>query len=86
VDALNAELKVASDPPDEVARKLVQSIIRGETRRQLGWPEKLFARINGVLPSLVDRSLRSQLPIIRRHAQTQARHFPEETSHETVPR
>ncbi len=86
VNALNAELKVASDPPDQVARKLVQSIIRGETRRQLGWPEKLFARINGVLPALVDRSLRSQLPIIRRHAQTQARHFPEETSHETVPR
>ena len=86
VDALNAELKVASDPPQEVAEKLVRSIIRGETRRQLGWPEKLFVRINGILPSLVDSSLRGQLSIIRRHAQRQGRSSPEETSHETVPR
>lgn len=86
VDALNAELKVASDPPEEVAEKLVQSIIRGEPRRQLGWPEKLFVRINGILPSLVDSSLRGQLPIIRRHAQRQARPSLEETSHEAVPR
>ena len=86
VDALNAELKVASDPPQDVAEKLVRSIIRGETRRQLGWPEKLFVRINGILPSLVDSSLRGQLSIIRRHAQRQGRSSPEETSHETVPR
>lgn len=86
VDALNAELKVTSDPPQEVAEKLVRSIIRGETRRQFGWPEKLFVRINGILPSLVDSSLRGQLSIIRRHAQGQGRSSPEETSHETVPR
>jgi short-subunit dehydrogenase len=86
VDALNAELKVASDAPEEVARKLMRSILRGDARRQLGWPEKLFARINGVLPALVDRSLRKQLPIIRRHAQAQGRTSPEKTPHETVPR
>ena len=86
VDALNAELKVASDPPQEVAGKLVRSIIRGEARRQLGWPEKLFVRINGILPSLVDSSLRGQLSTIRRHAQGQGRSSPEETSHEAVPR
>ena len=84
VDALNAELKTGSDTPEEVARALVHSIARGDLRRQLGWPEKLFARINGVLPSLVDRSLRSQLPVIRRHAQR--RLSLEETPHETVPR
>ena len=86
VDALNAELKVASDPPQEVAGQLVRSIIRGEARRQLGWPEKLFVRINGILPSLVDSSLRGQLSTIRRHAQGQGRSSPEETSHEAVPR
>lgn len=86
VDALNAELKVVSDPPEEVAKALVQSIIRGDRRRQLGWPEKLFVRINGILPSLVDRSLRGQLSIIRRHALGQGRSSPEELSHEAVPR
>ena len=31
----------------------------------IGWPEKLFVRINGILPRLVDRSLARQLPLIR---------------------
>jgi NAD(P)-dependent dehydrogenase (short-subunit alcohol dehydrogenase family) len=31
-------------------------------------PERLFARLNQVLPGLVDRALRRQLSIIRRHA------------------
>ena len=86
VDALNAELKVASDSPEVVARALVQSILRGDRRRQLGWPEKLFVRINGILPSLVDRSLRGQLSVIRRYAHQQARPPQEELSHEAVSR
>jgi hypothetical protein len=31
-------------------------------------PERFFARLNGVLPGLVDRALKKQLPVIRRHA------------------
>jgi hypothetical protein len=34
----------------------------------LGWPEKLFARVNGILPRVVDGALRKQLPVIRRYA------------------
>jgi hypothetical protein len=34
----------------------------------LGWPEKLFARVNGLLPRVVDSALRKQLPVIRRYA------------------
>lgn len=68
VDALNRELKVSQDEPAAVARALVDAIVRGRARLQIGWPERLFTRINGVLPALVDRNLRSQLPIIRRHA------------------
>lgn len=86
VEALNTELKVVSDTPEQVAQVLVQSIMRGDLRRQIGWPEKLFVRINGILPSLVDRSLRGQLSIIRRHAQGQARPPQEELSHEAVRR
>ena len=84
VEALNAALKVTADAPDDVARRLLQSIVRGDTRRQLGWPEKLFARINGALPSLVDRSLRGQLPVIRRHAQAPNDPTLEEPSHATL--
>lgn len=70
VDALNAELGTAQDAPGDVARQLLDAIRRGDRRRQLGWPEKLFARLNGVFPALIDRALRGQLPIVRRHART----------------
>ncbi|WP_369936517.1 SDR family oxidoreductase [Xanthomonas tesorieronis] len=68
VDALNQELKVGADSPAQVARALRQAIERGDRRLQIGWPEKLFARLNGALPGLVDRSLKAQLPVVRRHA------------------
>lgn len=68
VDALNREMNVAQDEPGNVAAQLVAAIVQGRRRLQLGWPEKLFARLNGVLPGLVDRNLKSQLPLIRRHA------------------
>lgn len=86
VDALNRELKTPVDTPAEVARQLVAAIVRQRPRLQLGWPEKLFARLNGLLPGLVDRSLRAQLPVIRRHAANE-RYLPEEiSSHEAHPR
>lgn len=68
VDALNAELRTAQDEPSEVAAQLLRAIVRGDRRRQLGWPEKFFVRLNGLLPALVDRALLPQLPVVRRHA------------------
>ena len=41
---------------------------QGNSFSVVGWPEKLFARVNAVLPRLVDGALRKQLPIIRRYA------------------
>jgi short-subunit dehydrogenase len=77
VDALNAELKTAQDQPEAVAAQLLDAILRGDRRRQLGWPEKLFARLNGVFPALIDRALRTQLPIVRRHARAPSTPAPE---------
>jgi short-subunit dehydrogenase len=70
VEAMNREMKVAQDDPVDVAAQLVAAIASGRRRLQIGWPEKLFARINGVLPGLVDRNLAAQLPIVRRHARS----------------
>jgi short-subunit dehydrogenase len=70
VEAMNHEMKVAQDDPADVAAQLVAAIASGRRRLQIGWPEKLFARINGALPGLVDRNLAAQLPIVRRHAQS----------------
>jgi short-subunit dehydrogenase len=66
--ALNAELGVAMDPPETVAAALVALLENPGRERPLGMPERLFARLNQILPGLVDRALRRQLPVIRRHA------------------
>ena len=69
VDRMNAELKVAVDPPAQVAAAACSMLEAGKTGAVFGWPEKLFVRINALLPGVVDGSLRKQLPAIRRHAQ-----------------
>lgn len=68
VVALNEALKVSVDDPRAVARQLLQAIQGGRRRLQIGWPEKLFVRINGLLPALVDRALAGQLAAVRQHA------------------
>jgi short-subunit dehydrogenase len=68
VDRMNAELKVAMDPPAQVAAAACAMLEAGKASAVFGWPEKLFVRINALLPGVVDGSLRKQLPVIRRHA------------------
>jgi short-subunit dehydrogenase len=66
--ALNAELGVVMDPPEAVAAALVALLAKPVHERPLGMPERLFARLNQIVPGLVDCALRRQLPVIRRHA------------------
>ena len=72
VERMNAELGVATDTPESVAAALCDMLESGRNAAVLGWPEKLFARLNAVLPGLVDRALRKQLPVIRRYASERA--------------
>ena len=66
--ALNAELGTAMDAPERVAAELLRLLRRPRRELLLGMPEKLLARINQMLPALVDNGLRKQLATIRRHA------------------
>ena len=68
VERMNAELGVAMDPPELVARAVCDMLDNGRAEAVLGWPEKFFARFNGLLPRVVDGALRKQLPVIRRYA------------------
>jgi short-subunit dehydrogenase len=68
VERMNAELGVAMDPPEVVAKAVCDMLAGGKVEAVLGWPEKLFARVNGILPRVVDGALRKQLPVIRRYA------------------
>lgn len=72
VERMNAELKVAMDAPEVVAKAARRVLETGAATAVVGWPEKLFARINAVLPGLVDGAIIKQLPIIRRYAQEQS--------------
>jgi len=65
--ALNQALKVGMDDPADVARAVLKAVQSERNELYLGWPEKLFVRINGMLPGVVDRALRKQLPVIRRY-------------------
>ena len=70
VVAMNNELKVSMDEPLAVAAQVLGAI-RGEREElYLGWPEKFFVKLNGLLPRLVDQSLRKQLPTIQRFAKS----------------
>ena len=66
---LNRDLGNAVDSPEVVAAA-VRGLIseRRGTRRYLGWPESLFVRLNQIVPSVVAKALRKQLPAIRRYA------------------
>ena len=64
--AMNKELGNKMDSPELVAKELLILINSNQTRRFIGFPEKLFARINGVFPNIVDNAIAQQLPKIKR--------------------
>lgn len=66
VEAMNAALGNAMDSPARVAQAVRSAVERGRQEAQLGRPERLFVRLNALLPGVVDRALARQLPVIRR--------------------
>ncbi|HDZ08338.1 SDR family oxidoreductase [Pseudohongiella sp.] len=70
VEEMNAALGVKMDSPEKVARCLVKSLQRNLSEVHLGYPERVFIRLNGLMPQLVSRSLRKQLSTIRQFATT----------------
>tara|TARA_R110001583_G_scaffold58208_5_gene173807 strand:+ start:12482 stop:13279 length:798 start_codon:yes stop_codon:yes gene_type:complete len=62
--AMNKAMGSKMDPPEVVAKSLIQLLSGKSNRKSIGWPEKLFARINGLFPELVDSSIKKNLPTI----------------------
>ena len=56
-NAVNDELRIAVDDPQDVAEQVMQLMQSGRCEAVLGWPERLFARINALVPRIVDRAL-----------------------------
>jgi short-subunit dehydrogenase len=64
VDAFNRATRTQSDSPGQVAQALLETLRRGSPERFLGFPEKYAARINGVVPHLLDRAFRRHRAVL----------------------
>ena len=49
--------RMAIDPPEATARRIVSAIRARRRDVYLGFPESVFVRLNALLPGLVDRAL-----------------------------
>jgi short-subunit dehydrogenase len=65
---MNKQLGSKMDPPERVADELLALIKKPQGIRCIGYPEKIFARLNQIFPNIVTGSLVKQLPIIKRFA------------------
>ncbi|WP_448211001.1 SDR family oxidoreductase [Colwellia sp. MEBiC06753] len=72
VDALNQALGNSVDSPEWVAEQFIQFLHKKQKRKVLGWPEKLFAKINALCPTIVDKAIAGQLKTIKQFFQPHA--------------
>lgn len=71
VNALNRALGNTSDNPAVVAKAIIRALQANRRECHIGFPERLFAWLNGVAPGLIDRGLVGKLGTIEHHAQAQ---------------
>ncbi len=65
VSNMNKALKSKVDSPEFVAAQFMQLLNSNKRRKIVGWPEKLFARINGLFPELVDNAFKQKTKTIK---------------------
>lgn len=58
MERLNQQLGQAVDDPAWVAERICQQIEKRQLRQVIGWPERLFVKLNALLPAMVDQGLR----------------------------
>ena len=68
VVALNKALGNKSDAPELVAGAIARMFAGDRRFHFMGWPEKLFVKINALFPAVVHRALVKNLSIIKQYA------------------
>jgi short-subunit dehydrogenase len=68
VNALNRALKTASDRRRRSRDRSSPPCAAVDGEHHFGFPERFFAWLNGVAPSLIDRGLAGKLPTIKQHS------------------
>jgi short-subunit dehydrogenase len=71
VNTLNTALQNNSDSPETVAQQILAALQHGRGEHHFGFPERLFAWLNGFAPALIDNGLSGKLAVIKQHAQGQ---------------
>jgi len=67
--AMNEALGNRSDAPELVAERITRLIEKNRSgEHNIGFPERLFIKLNALLPGLVDKGYRGQLPVIEKFA------------------
>lgn len=66
VNDMNQELGASTDTPEKVASQLIYFLESSANYYQVGWPEKIFSRLNGAFPTLVSMHLKQQLPVVNK--------------------
>ncbi|ALR15400.1 SDR family oxidoreductase [Vibrio natriegens] len=67
VNELNQKLGNKTDSPQVVAEHVVTMLEKEISAKWIGWPEKLFARINQLLPNIVSSAIRKQQDTIHEY-------------------
>ncbi|MBO0213006.1 SDR family oxidoreductase [Vibrio sp. Vb2880] len=67
VTQMNRDLGNRSDAPSVVARHVVSILEKERASMWIGWPEKLFARLNQLIPTVVSASIRKQQDTIHHY-------------------
>ena len=70
VSALNRALNSPIDNAQDVARQIIVALISNKVELHIGFPERLFAWLNGFAPGLIDRALAGKLATVKQHAPT----------------
>ena len=65
VDAMNKQLGHAVDEPVDIAARLIKSIEKQTSEQFYGWPEKLFVKLNALLPSVVSKAIKKDQSTIQ---------------------
>lgn len=66
---LNQALGSKTDQPEWVAAQILSQLTAKQMQdKNLGMPERLFIRLNALLPALLDKALRKQLTVIKQFA------------------
>jgi len=65
VDEMNKALGNSCDSPEFVANQFMVLLNSNKPRKFVGWPEKVFSRLNGIFPEVVDKAIGSKLRKIK---------------------